>query len=113
MQAQDLKPSAITVVDSHHRPYQVPATSVQRHTGSVDNERFQDYGEHLMKNQIAALTFLLIVGISSSLQVAHADTLVAQDGAERSLQSVAQDGADRNLDSVAQDGADRALNTAV
>lgn len=64
-----------------------------------------------MKNQIAALTFLLVVGVSSSLQVAHADTLIAQDGAARTLQSVVQDGSDRSLNTVAQDGAARTLQS--
>ena len=64
-----------------------------------------------MKNQFAALAFILVAGISSSLQVVHADTLIARDGAERTPQTVVQDGSDRSLNTVAQGGSDRSLNT--
>ncbi|MBF7141171.1 MULTISPECIES: hypothetical protein [Pseudomonas] len=37
--------------------------------------------------------------------------MIAQDGAERQLNTVAQDGAERQLNTVAQDGAERQLNT--
>jgi hypothetical protein len=47
---------------------------------------------------------------TSAASISHTYS-VAQDGADRQLNSVAQDGADRQLNSVAQDGADRSLNT--
>jgi hypothetical protein len=47
----------------------------------------------------------------TSITNASYSQMVAQDGAERQLNTVAQDGAERQLNNVAQDGAERQLNT--
>ena len=47
--------------------------------------------------------------VSSAAQSTYSQS-VAQDGAERQLNTVAQDGAERQLNTVAQDGAERQLN---
>ena len=47
---------------------------------------------------------------TAALVVTHGFS-VAQDGSDRSLNTVAQDGSDRSLNTVAQDGSDRSLNT--
>ncbi|MFF7706166.1 hypothetical protein, partial [Pseudomonas sp. NPDC007930] len=59
-----------------------------------------------MKRQAIALALSLIAAGSFGFQAAHAAPLAAQPQVQ-----VAQDGADRNLNSVAQDGADRSLQT--
>lgn len=47
----------------------------------------------------------------TSTQSAGYSQAVAEDGADRRLNSVAEDGADRHLNAVAQDGAERQLNS--
>lgn len=48
----------------------------------------------------------------TSAETSSYSQTVAEDGADRRLNSVAEDGADRHLNAVAQDGAERQLNSA-